>query len=77
MISEKSLHRQKCTVWYIFWTRGIVDTSFFENSDAKAVSDHGDGCTQIVGEFCGLILMIAIIFKESYESRSMLASCSR
>lgn len=41
MISEKQMHLQRVTVWYAFWTTGIIGLYFFENKAEQAATING------------------------------------
>ena len=39
---EKPTHTKQVTVWYGFWSRGIILPFFFENEQEEAVTVNGD-----------------------------------
>ena len=48
---EKSTHPKRVTVWYGFWSRGIIGQFFFENEQGKAVTVNGDRYRAMFNEF--------------------------
>ena len=51
MIIEKPLYPQRVTVWYGFWTGGIIGPSFYENEAGAAVSVNGLRYRTMINEF--------------------------
>ena len=38
---EKPMHPKRVTVWYGFWSRGIIGPFFFENEQGETVTVNG------------------------------------
>ena len=48
---EKPKHPKRVTVWYGFWSRGIIGTFFFENEQEEAVTVNTDRYRAMLNEF--------------------------
>ena len=44
-------HPKRVTVWYRFWSTGIIGPFFFENEQGKAVTVNGDHYRVMLNEF--------------------------
>ena len=48
---EKPTHPKRVTVWYGFWSRGIIGPFFFENEQEEAVTVNGARYRAMLNEF--------------------------
>ena len=48
---EKPTHPKRVTVWWGFWSRGIIGQFFFENDQGEAVTVNGDRYRAMLNEF--------------------------
>ena len=48
---EKPTHPKRVTVWYGFWSRGIIGPFFFENEQGEVVTVNGDRYRAMMNEF--------------------------
>ena len=49
--AEKPTHPKRVTVWYGFWSRGIIGPFYFENEQGKAIRVNGDRYPVVLNEF--------------------------
>ena len=48
---EKPTHPKRVTVCYGFWSRGVIESFFFENEQIEAVTVNGDRYGAMLNEF--------------------------
>ena len=48
---DKPTQLKRATVWYGFWSRGIIVPFFFENKQGEAVTVNGDRYRAMLNEF--------------------------
>ena len=48
---EKPKHPKRVTVWCGFWSRGIIESFFFENEQGEVVTVNGDRYRAMLNEF--------------------------
>jgi len=51
VVMEKPMHPQRVTVWYGFWSGGIIGPFFFENEQGAAVTINGERYRVMLNEF--------------------------
>ena len=48
---EKPTHPKRVTVWFGFWSRGIIGSFFFENEQREAITINGDCYRAMLKQF--------------------------
>jgi len=51
VVMEKPMHSQRVTVWYGFWSDGIIGPFFFENEQGAVVIVNGERYRAMLNEF--------------------------
>ena len=71
---EKPTHPKPVTVWYGFWSRGIIGPFFIENEQGETVTVNGDRYRPMLNEFLFTKLKRRILATFGFNSTALRAT---